>query len=62
VAAFLSGASVMAVEMSAVRAIQPFFGSTVHVWTNVIAVVLFAVSTGCALGGRLADRRPSPTS
>jgi hypothetical protein len=59
-AAFASGAAVMAVEMSAVRAIQPFFGSTVHVWTNVIAVVLTAITLGCACGGRLADRRPSP--
>ncbi len=54
-----SGAAVMIVEMTAVRALQPFFGSTTFVWTNVIAVVLAALAVGCALGGRLADRRPS---
>jgi hypothetical protein len=54
-----SGAAVMIVEMTAVRALQPFFGSTTFVWTNVIAVVLAALAAGYALGGRLADRRPS---
>jgi len=54
-----SGAAVMIVEMTAVRTLQPFFGSTTLVWTNVIAVVLAALAAGYALGGRLADRRPS---
>jgi hypothetical protein len=57
---FASGTAVMIVEMTAVRAIQPFFGSTNFVWTNVIAVVLAALAVGYSLGGRLADRRPSP--
>ena len=56
---FASGAAVMIVEMTAVRAVQPFFGSTTYVWTNVIAVVLAALALGYALGGRLADRVPS---
>jgi spermidine synthase len=58
---FFSGTAVMAVEMTAVRALQPFFGSTTYVWTNVIAVVLAALAVGYAVGGRVADRRPSPT-
>jgi hypothetical protein len=56
-----SGVAVMTVEMSAVRALQPFFGSTTPVFTNVIAVVLGALAVGSAFGGRIADRRPSPT-
>ncbi len=56
-----SGAAVMTVEMSAVRTLQPFFGSTTPVWTNVIAVALGALALGYALGGRIADRRPSAT-
>ncbi|MCK6480221.1 MAG: fused MFS/spermidine synthase [Planctomycetes bacterium] len=55
-----SGAAVMTVEMTAVRALQPFFGSTTFVWTNVIAVVLAALALGYEIGGRLADRRPAP--
>lgn len=59
-AVFCSGAAVMIVEMTAVRVLQPRFGSTTYVWTNVIAVVLAALSVGYAVGGRIADRRPSP--
>ena len=58
-AAACSGAAVMIVEMTAVRALQPFFGSTTFVWTNVIAVVLAALALGYEVGGRLADRRAS---
>jgi spermidine synthase len=57
---FASGAAVMILEMTAVRAVQPFFGSTTYVWTNVIAVVLAALAVGYALGGRLAERTTSP--
>jgi spermidine synthase len=56
---FLSGAAVMVVEMTTVRVLQPSFGSTTFVWTNVIAVVLAALAAGYAIGGRVADRRPS---
>lgn len=56
---FFSGAAVMVVEMTTVRVLQPTFGSTTYVWTNVIAVVLAALSVGYAIGGRVADAKPS---
>lgn len=56
-----TGAAVMVFEMSAVRALQPFFGSSTFVWANVIAVVLGALALGYAAGGRLADARPEPS-
>ena len=49
VAVFLAGTAVMIVEMTAVRALQPYFGSTTSVWANVIAIVLFALAAGYAL-------------
>ncbi len=58
--AFLSGAGVLVVEMSAPRALAPFFGQAQFVWTNVIGLILFALALGNVLGGRLADRRSSP--
>ncbi len=58
---FLSGAAVMVVEMTTVRVLQPTFGSTTYVWTNVIAVILAALALGYAIGGRVADAKPSPT-
>ena len=59
VTAAASGAAVMVVETTAVRTLQPFFGSTTHVWSNVIAVTLGALALGYLLGGRIADRRPA---
>jgi len=59
VTVFLSGAAVMVVEMTTVRVLQPTFGSTTYVWTNVIAVVLAALAAGYAIGGRIADKKPS---
>jgi spermidine synthase len=54
------GAGTMSVELSAVRLLAPWFGSSLVVWTNVIAVVLLALALGYLLGGRLSAReRPA---
>jgi spermidine synthase len=58
-AAALSGAAVMTVELTATRLFAPWFGASIYAWTNVVAVVLLALSAGYAIGGRAADRRPS---
>ncbi|MSR47431.1 MAG: hypothetical protein EXS13_10265 [Planctomycetes bacterium] len=60
VTAFLSGAGVLVVEMTAPRALAPWFGQAQFVWTNVIGLVLAALAIGSMVGGRLADRRQSP--
>jgi len=57
---FTSGFTVMLVEISAPRILGPFFGTSAHVWTSVIGVILAALSIGYYVGGRIADRRPSP--
>lgn len=49
----VAGACTMAVELAAVRLLAPWFGTSTGVWTNVIGVVLLALSTGYLLGGRL---------
>ena len=43
----------MTVELSAVRLLAPWFGTSSSVWTNVIAVVLAALSLGYLAGARL---------
>jgi hypothetical protein len=43
----------MILELSAVRLIAPWFGTSSAVWTHVIGVVLLALSTGYLLGARL---------
>jgi predicted membrane-bound spermidine synthase len=60
VLALVSGACVMTVEMAGQRSLTPFFGSSTYVWTNVIGVILAALSVGYLMGGRLADRNPRP--
>lgn len=54
------GAAVMAVEFGAQRLIAPFFGSSQIVWGTLIGLILLALTGGYAIGGRLADRFPSP--
>lgn len=49
-----AGAGTMAMELSAVRVLAPWFGTSAGVWTNVIGVVLLALALGYYLGGLLA--------
>lgn len=55
----LCGGLVMVVEVLGARVIGPFFGVSLFVWTALITVTLLSLSIGYALGGYLADRRPS---
>lgn len=49
----LAGACSMTLELSAVRLVAPWFGTSSVVWTHVIGVVLLALSLGYWLGARL---------
>lgn len=53
---FLTGAAVMVIELLGTRLIAPFYGTSLYVWTSVIAVTLIALALGYYLGGRWADR------
>jgi spermidine synthase len=57
VLAFCSGMSIMAVELCASRLVAPYFGTSTFVWTNIIGVIMIALSVGYVVGGRLSDRR-----
>jgi len=59
---FVTGMSVMAVELTASRLMAPYFGTSLFVWTNVIGIVLVAMSIGYWLGGRIADRNDGKTA
>jgi hypothetical protein len=51
--AFLEGLSVLIVEIAGARALAPFFGTSLTVWTAQITATLLFLALGYALGGRL---------
>jgi spermidine synthase len=56
--AFLSGASIMIIEIAGNRILAPWFGNSLYTWVGLIGVILFSISVGYYLGGYLADRSP----
>ncbi|UTI63344.1 fused MFS/spermidine synthase [Paraconexibacter antarcticus] len=54
------GASSLGAEIAAARLMAPWFGASTIVWANTIATVLVSLSAGYLVGGRFADRDPTP--
>ncbi len=52
--ALAEGASVIIVEIAGARALAPFFGTSLQVWTSQITVTLLFLALGYGLGGFLA--------
>jgi spermidine synthase len=57
---FVSGVTTLGIEMSTSRLIGNMFGNSNVVWAGVIAMTLFYLMLGYFIGGRLADRYPTP--
>lgn len=57
---FLSGASVMTLEMLGFRLLAPYFGYSIYIWGSLIGIIMAALSCGYFIGGALADKFPRP--
>jgi len=53
---FISGASIMIVEITGARLIAPIVGNSIYSWTALIAIVLIFLAIGGWIGGYLADK------
>jgi spermidine synthase len=53
---FLEGGSVMAAELLGAKMMAPYFGSSLYVWSAVMAVTLFGLAAGYFVGGILSER------
>ncbi len=57
---FLANAGLLVLQLVGGRLLAPFIGSSIETWTCVIGVFLTGIALGNWLGGRIADRFPSP--
>ncbi len=57
---FIGSFCVMVIELIAARILAPYIGVSLYTWTSVIGVILAGIALGNYLGGKIADRHPSP--
>ncbi|MBI5416759.1 fused MFS/spermidine synthase [Candidatus Poribacteria bacterium] len=55
---FISGMTIMGIEMAASRLIAPYFGASIFVWSALISSVMLFLSLGYYFGGKIADKYP----
>jgi len=53
---FLSSSLIMIFEIIGSRALAPYFGQSIYVWTSLIGVVMLSLAYGYYVGGLLADK------
>jgi len=58
---FTSSFCVMVIELIAARILAPYIGISLYTWTSIIGVILTGIALGNYLGGKIADRHPSPS-
>ena len=59
---FIEGASVMAAEICGAKLLAPFFGSSLYVWSSVMAITLGGLASGYFIGGKLSKGENKETN
>ena len=59
---FIEGGAVMAVELIGAQMIAPYFGSSLYVWSSVLAVTLMGLTIGYYVGGIVSERYCTPST
>ena len=57
--AFISGFSIMTIEMLGARILSPYFGGSLSVWGSIITIFMLALAMGYLIGGKLSTRNPN---
>ena len=52
----VEGSALMAVELMGAKLLAPFYGSSLYVWTAVLAITVLGLTLGYFFGGRLAEK------
>jgi len=55
---FMTGASILVLEILGTRIINPFYGATIFVWTSLITITMGALAVGYFVGGKIIDKNP----
>ena len=56
---FIEGAALMAVELMGAKLVAPFYGSSLYVWTAVLAITVLGLTLGYYFGGQLSGKQYS---
>ncbi len=57
---FMTGATILGIELAASRYMSPMFGSSLYIWGAILSITLICLSAGYSLGGRIGSNRPEP--
>lgn len=55
---FITGATVLMLEILGTRVIGPYFGNSLYVWSSLISITILSLAVGYFFGGWIADKKP----
>ncbi len=53
---FITGFSLMTIEITASRIVAPIIGNSIFTWTAIIGIVMLGLAIGSFIGGKMADK------